>query len=545
MPNADLGRGTRTALLVATMAYSDRQLSRLRAPAKDLRDLAAVLEDPAIGGFSVTSVLDKSAPEVRLAVQDFLEERHVGDFVLIYLSCHGVLDERRRLYLTATDTRKDRLAATGLESKWLLDLLEHCRARQQILILDACFSGAFAHGAKGAVDLELRDRFLGQGRGRVVLTASSATEYSFEGVPLDGEEAPGSVFTTALVEGLFTGRADADEDGLISIDEAYRYTFDAVQAAGAKQTPQRWLYGGAGEIILAYAPKGRIDDHTPARAQAIPHRHRTRAKVRNRASVLARWRMRRYAAAFLVVAALLSTTAFVLLNQPPPQGTQLRPSPTASATDLISHIIDWNLLPPASASAGSNTYAADFIASAVGWTRHQNGVGAATWSSSGLTTTVSQNKRIFMLPAPGGPQGGNRQRISAVARLGAGQGIWGVWCRGTDATGRARYEFLLSHTGSVGIFSTGGEETDATGWWVIKGIDMSRPVELGGDCVDTPNNGPVQLRLSVNGRTVLTYRPRQILGPGFSGVEASGFNDVPGPVAKVIFTSLRIQDSIN
>ncbi len=138
----------------------------------------------------------------------------------------------------------------------MLDQLEHCRARCQVLILDSCFSGAFAHGAKGETDLGLQDRFLGQGRGRVVLTASTATEYSFEGDPTDAASPAGSVFTAALVQGWRTGAADMDHDGHVSVDDAYAYVFDQVQAAGAAQTPQRWLYGAEGKILLARNPAG-------------------------------------------------------------------------------------------------------------------------------------------------------------------------------------------------------------------------------------------------------------------------------------------------
>ena len=169
--------------MVATATYTDTALRRLRAPAQDAADLAHVLADPGIGGFAVTTVIDHSAQQIRLAVEDFLDGRSTGDLLLIYLSCHGLLDARRRLYFAATDTRKDRLGSTGVESAWILDQLEQCRARRQVLILDSCFSGAFAQGAKGEADLGLRDRFVGQGRGRVVLTASAATEYSFEGEP--------------------------------------------------------------------------------------------------------------------------------------------------------------------------------------------------------------------------------------------------------------------------------------------------------------------------------------------------------------------------
>jgi WD40 repeat protein len=255
-PAADPLSGSRLALVVATGTYADLGLRRLRAPARDAEDLAQVLADPDIGGFAVTTVIDQSAHQIRLAVEDFLAGRGTGDLLLVYLSCHGLLDARRRLYFAAADTRKDRLGSTGVESAWVLDQLEHCRARRQVLILDSCFSGAFAYGAKGEADLGLRDRFLGQGRGRVVLTASTATEYSFEGDPTDAASPAGSVFTAALVQGLRTGAADTDHDGLVSVDDAYPYVFDQVQAAGAAQTPQRWLYGAEGKILLARSPAG-------------------------------------------------------------------------------------------------------------------------------------------------------------------------------------------------------------------------------------------------------------------------------------------------
>ena len=161
VPAADPLPGPRLALVVATATYTaDPGLRRLRAPARDAADLAQVLADPGIGGFAVTTVIDQTAQQIRLAVEDFLDGRGTGDLLLVYLSCHGLLDARRRLYFAATDTRKDRLGSTGVEAAWVLDQLEHCRARRQVLILDSCFSGAFALGAKGEADLGLRDRFL-------------------------------------------------------------------------------------------------------------------------------------------------------------------------------------------------------------------------------------------------------------------------------------------------------------------------------------------------------------------------------------------------
>ncbi len=262
-PATDAPTESRLALVVATSMYADPGLRQLRAPARDVADLAQILADPGVGGFAVTTVIDQPAHKIRLAIEDFLHGRGTQDLLLLYLSCHGKLDDYRRLYLAATDTRLDRLGSTGVESAWVLDQLEHCRARRQVLILDCCFSGAFAHGAKGEADLGLRDRFLGQGRGRVVLTASNATEYSFEGEPTDPASPAGSVFTAALVQGLRTGAADTDHDGHISVDDAYAYVFDQVKAAGAAQTPQKWLYGAEGRILLARSPAGPVVTPAP------------------------------------------------------------------------------------------------------------------------------------------------------------------------------------------------------------------------------------------------------------------------------------------
>ncbi|MBN1174860.1 MAG: caspase family protein [Micromonosporaceae bacterium] len=251
----------RHALIVATATYTDPGLASLRAPAQDAADMIDVLGDATLGCFTVTCLVDQPEPQIRRVVDGFLADRTPGDLVLIYLSCHGVLDPRGRLYFAATDTVGTRLPSTAVESGWLLDRLEDCRARQQVLILDCCFSGAFA-GTKGATpgaeaELDLERRLIGAGRGRAVLTASRAGEYSYEGEPFPGV-ADRSMFTAALVEGIRTGKADINDVGYIYVDDAYAYAADRVNAAGAQQSPQHWLYGGEGKIILARSP-----GHTP------------------------------------------------------------------------------------------------------------------------------------------------------------------------------------------------------------------------------------------------------------------------------------------
>jgi hypothetical protein len=256
LPVPELSPNTRAALVVATARYDDPAFSELRSPVRDVKDLAASLGDPAIGGFAVTTVMDQPDSQVRLAIAEFLAERKQGDTVLVYLSCHGIQDQSGRLFFAMTNTLKARPRASAVKSEDVLEELDDCKAWQQILILDCCFSGAFDDRHKGEVDLERQ--LVGHGRGRVVLTASRGYEYSFEGKSLDGVTLPGSVFTAGLVEGLRTGAADCDGDGYIACDEAFAYADRYVRDSGVKQTPQQWLSRGeGGKIILARNPAGR------------------------------------------------------------------------------------------------------------------------------------------------------------------------------------------------------------------------------------------------------------------------------------------------
>ena len=145
--------GRRRALVVATASYADATLAQLRAPGRDASELAAVLEDAAVGGFEVETVLDAPADSLRRRVAQFCAQGGPRDLALVYLSCHGVLDDRGRLYYATVDTDRALLSATAVPSAWLNEQLEDCRCRRQILVLDCCHSGAFAKGAKGRAAL--------------------------------------------------------------------------------------------------------------------------------------------------------------------------------------------------------------------------------------------------------------------------------------------------------------------------------------------------------------------------------------------------------
>ena len=244
--------GTRSALIVASDEYSDPGLRRLRAPASDARALAAVLRDPGIGRFEVRTLLNEPAHVVNLAVEEFFADRRPGDLLLVHFSGHGLKDEDGELYFAASNTVLGRLGATAVAAEFVSRRMNRSRSRRVVLLLDCCYAGAFERGlaARAGTDLGIEQQF--GGRGRAVITASSAMEYAFEAGELTGTpDVPPSVFTSALVQGLETGDADRDQDGLVGLDELYDYVYDQVRAITPNQTPGKWVFGVEGELHIA------------------------------------------------------------------------------------------------------------------------------------------------------------------------------------------------------------------------------------------------------------------------------------------------------
>ena len=256
--------GRRRALIVAVDEYEDPGLQRLRAPAQDAEALARVLADPELGDFEVSTLRNETHWTIGQRVEELLGDATLDDFILLHFSCHGIKDEAGELYLAAKNTRPSLLATTAVEAALVNRLVRRSRSQRVLLLLDCCFGGAFERGmaARATAGLDVADQFkqrdedLGGGRGRVVITASSAMEFAFEGSDLaDDTHVRPSVFTGALVEGLSSGAADRDNDGKFSLGEVYDYVFDRVRAVTPNQTPSKFEYGVQGGFVLARNPK--------------------------------------------------------------------------------------------------------------------------------------------------------------------------------------------------------------------------------------------------------------------------------------------------
>ena len=253
MAEPEVTPSRREALIVAADTYEDPKLRALRAPARDAEELARVLGDPEVGDFQVSVSLNEPDHVVRRKLSEFFRDRGRDDLLLLHVSCHGLKDEDGTLYFASSNTTVEHLEATAIPSEFVNRQMTKSRSRRIVLLLDCCFGGAFARGLvhRAGESVAIKEEF--EGQGRVVLTASRAMEYAFEGDNREGDAQP-SIFTSAIVQGLESGEADRDGDSRVSIDELYDYVYDQVREATPNQTPSKWTFDVHGDLYVARSP---------------------------------------------------------------------------------------------------------------------------------------------------------------------------------------------------------------------------------------------------------------------------------------------------
>ena len=197
---------------------------------------------------NVTLLLDQEATLTRLrSTLGTHLKRKAGkdDMVIIYFAGHGSTEkdvmspdgDGLEKYLLPYDADRRDFYASALPMREISHIFNRVRSERLVFLADSCYSGASGGRTIGITGTrsDISETFLYRvtsGKGRVIITASGANEVSAE-----KDDLKHGVFTYYLLEGL-RGKADADKDGLITVDEAYRYVSDQVpRATGQEQHP--------------------------------------------------------------------------------------------------------------------------------------------------------------------------------------------------------------------------------------------------------------------------------------------------------------------
>jgi len=239
----------RYGILIAESKYEDPRLQNLQCPESDVDGLNEILKQKDLGNFAETFVLKNADNgEVLIKINQILKKAGKNDLVLIYYSGHGKLNDAGKLHLATANTNVDVLESTSIPVDTIKNYTEVSPSNRVVLILDSCFSGAVGESfIKGDVGDQLQ--LISGGRGLYIITASTAIQTALE---KEGERF--STFTKHLIKGIISGEADIDNNGVITLDELYKYVHDNVLAE-SHQEPTKWGLNIKGDLAISFSGK--------------------------------------------------------------------------------------------------------------------------------------------------------------------------------------------------------------------------------------------------------------------------------------------------
>jgi hypothetical protein len=225
--------------IVASSSAAEGQAS-LRYAGRDAARVAEVLRE--LGGFDdVWSLRDPDPGALRAALARAEQVAAVDPKLelIVYYSGHA---DGRGLLLGKEQFRYDELRAT----------LARSRAAVRVAVLDACHAGGAVtpKGGRPAAGFPVPEMPAAHVQGAAILAASTASELAQESSELEG-----SYFTHHMLSAL-RGAGDRDDNGLVTLGEAYEYAYGRTVAAtlpslwGPQHPSFEYELTGTGELVL-------------------------------------------------------------------------------------------------------------------------------------------------------------------------------------------------------------------------------------------------------------------------------------------------------
>ncbi len=240
-------KGDRWAVIIGVADYKGN-IPDLTSPVEDATAFYKFLKSPQGGSFPEDHIRFLSGNNVTLnsirsALGTFLEEADEQDYVVIYLSGHGLPDPRRsnRFFFLPSDADASDLPGTSMRMDDIYRWISENRAKRKLVIADVCHSGAIgtvgqAKGVNSVNDYlkNLRKSY----EGINIITSSRATQVSQEfGQKEQSQDADKkkSIFTYYLIKALtdqaveVDGFADGKKNGVVDVKEAYEWVREKVK----------------------------------------------------------------------------------------------------------------------------------------------------------------------------------------------------------------------------------------------------------------------------------------------------------------------------
>ena len=269
-------------LAIGVSEYEDENRN-LKFAQKDASNLADLLtKSSSYSDTVVTRILNKDATKANiLKAGEMFKKTTVDDQVVIFISCHGLLDEKMDYYLATTDVDFADPSKKGLPYEAIEQMLDKIPARKRLIMIDACHSGELdkteVETVKAPEVVQKKDKKItiafkgGQTfvkpkaglnnsfdymkalfndisnhSGATVISAAAGYEFA-----LESKEWNNGVFTYSILNGIDSGTADLNNDGRVSVSELKDYVIGQVaELTDGKQVPTTRRENQSIEVVI-------------------------------------------------------------------------------------------------------------------------------------------------------------------------------------------------------------------------------------------------------------------------------------------------------
>lgn len=237
------------ALLIGVSKHGSGFNSLPRAQ-KDVEAMQQILQYPEIGSFAeIKTLIDPDRQMMEEAIESLFLKRQSDELVLLYFSGYGIKDQNGKLYLatsiTCKNTQEKLVKSSAVLISFISEIMSNSRFKNQVVILECSFINLAEPYSNKDTSVDIKNQLAKQGR--VILTSSTSTQYSCEQNKLE------SLYTHYFVEGMKTGAADLNNDGVISIKELHEYTSRKVKKAVPVMQPGIYGVEDDNQIVVAKA----------------------------------------------------------------------------------------------------------------------------------------------------------------------------------------------------------------------------------------------------------------------------------------------------
>lgn len=260
----------RTALVIHNTNFSDPSLSKLATSSVQVEALRQVLSRPEGGGYEVKLLSDERQQTLREELVRLYRAQDQDDVVLLAYFGHALLDQFGEIYLAASDTKLEVVDATGLRLGFLRDQLDRSQSAAKLVLLDCPVTAVYAAG-KDLLNTNagMLEALEGNRQGRALLISGDAVEAVLDGEQLTGSTSP-RPFAELLVDGLTSGAADLNQDGIVTPAELHEYLYrETLSAEPAAANPRKFTSSNAVSIRLASNPEHQPVELPPELRQAL------------------------------------------------------------------------------------------------------------------------------------------------------------------------------------------------------------------------------------------------------------------------------------